>query len=99
MRIAMLQRHHLGHVGFSSSRSTQIDDTLKPRRDRINKLAGGHLMLRRLQFLFELPARLRQCLEMDLLAQAVQYYAKARHVLERYKDMESFKGPLVSGHL
>ncbi|EDQ89193.1 uncharacterized protein MONBRDRAFT_37048 [Monosiga brevicollis MX1] len=71
--------------------STQIDDTLKPRRDRINKLAGGHLMLRRLQFLFELPARLRQCLEMDLLAQAVQYYAKARHVLERYKDMESFK--------
>ena len=49
-------------------------------------------MLKKLQFLFELPARLRQCLDMKMYDQAVRYYAKAKNVLWSYREMESFKG-------
>eukprot|EP00730_Choanoeca_flexa_P000110 TRINITY_DN10047_c0_g1_i7.p1 TRINITY_DN10047_c0_g1~~TRINITY_DN10047_c0_g1_i7.p1 ORF type:complete len:892 (+),score=267.63 TRINITY_DN10047_c0_g1_i7:330-2678(+) len=72
--------------------SETIDTKLQPRRERITRLASGHLMLKKLQFLFELPARLRQCLEMKLYDQAVKYYAKAKNVLWSYREMESFKG-------
>jgi hypothetical protein len=44
------------------------------------------------QFLFELPSRLRQCVELKSYEQAVNYYAKASRVLHQYKDMDSFKG-------
>lgn len=69
-----------------------MNDTLAPRRERIKKLAGGHLMLKKLQFLFELPARLNQCVEMGALEQAVTYYVRAAKVLHHYREMDSFKG-------
>jgi hypothetical protein len=69
-----------------------VNDTLAPRRERIKKLAGGHLMLKKLQFLFELPARLNQCVEMGALEQAVTYYVRAAKVLHHYREMDSFKG-------
>jgi hypothetical protein len=55
-------------------------------------------MLKKLQFLFELPARLRQCLDMKMYQQAVRYYAKAKNVLLSYREMESFKGRLGCWH-
>lgn len=49
-------------------------------------------MLKKLQFLFELPARLNQCVEMGALEQAVTYYVRAAKVLHHYREMDSFKG-------
>lgn len=72
--------------------SAAVNDTLAPRRERIKKLAGGHLMLKKLQFLFELPARLNQCVKMGALGEAVAYYARAARVLHHYREMDSFKG-------
>ncbi|XP_006822428.1 vacuolar protein sorting-associated protein 51 homolog, partial [Saccoglossus kowalevskii] len=43
-----------------------------------------------LQFLFELPARLKKCIEMKAYGQAVRYYTKARTVLHQYQHMPSF---------
>ena len=62
--------------------TNNIDDALAPRRQRIEKLSGSHMLLKKLQFLFELPARLKQCVDMQAHAQAVKYYVKAAHVLE-----------------
>uniref|UniRef100_H3ADE0 Vacuolar protein sorting-associated protein 51 homolog n=1 Tax=Latimeria chalumnae TaxID=7897 RepID=H3ADE0_LATCH len=51
-----------------------------------------HTLLRKLQFLFELPARLNKCVELQAYSQAVRYYGKARSVLHQYQHMPSFQG-------
>lgn len=53
--------------------SDTINATLADKRHRIKKLNGVHGMLKKLQFLFELPARLNKCMEMGSYAQAVRY--------------------------
>eukprot|EP00061_Rhincodon_typus_P005053 g24063.t1 len=50
------------------------------------------MLLRKLQFLFELPARLNKCIELEAYGQAVRYYSKARSVLHQYQHMASFQG-------
>lgn len=72
--------------------SGRISDTLQDRRQQITKLSGVHTLLKKLQFLFELPARLQKCLETESYSQAVRYYVKARKVLHQYQHMPSFHG-------
>lgn len=55
-------------------------------------IAGVHTLLRKLQFLFELPARLNKCLELQAYAQAVKSHRHARCVLQQYSHLPSFKG-------
>ncbi|XP_029645365.2 vacuolar protein sorting-associated protein 51 homolog [Octopus sinensis] len=71
--------------------SAKISDTLQDQRQQITKLAGVHALLKKLQFLFELPARLKKCVEMKAYSQAVRYYTKAEKVLIQYNHMPSFK--------
>jgi hypothetical protein len=73
------------------SLSDGIANTLAPRRERILKLSSGHLLLKKLQFLFELPARLNTCVQNKAYEQAVSYYARASDVLNRYKEEASFR--------
>ncbi|XP_076437425.1 vacuolar protein sorting-associated protein 51 homolog isoform X2 [Babylonia areolata] len=72
--------------------SASISDTLQDRRHQITKLSGVHSLLKKLQFLFELPARLKKCIEMEAYSQAVRYYTKAQRVLHQYSHMPSFQG-------
>lgn len=55
-------------------------------------IPGVHTLLRKLQFLFELPARLNKCLELQAYAQAVRSHRHARCVLQQYSHLPSFKG-------
>jgi hypothetical protein len=71
--------------------SGRISNTLQDRRQQITKLAGVHALLKKLQFLFELPARLKKCIEMQSYSQAVRYYTKAQKVLHQYQHMPSFR--------
>ena len=52
--------------------SDRINDTLADKRQKIKKLSGVHGMLKKLQFLFELPSRLKKCMEMGAHSQAVR---------------------------
>ncbi|XP_033633554.1 vacuolar protein sorting-associated protein 51 homolog [Asterias rubens] len=72
--------------------SAKISGTLQDRREQITKLSSVHMLLKKLQFLFELPARLKKCIEMKAYSQAVRYYVKARAVLLQYQHMSSFHG-------
>ncbi|XP_077315718.1 vacuolar protein sorting-associated protein 51 homolog isoform X1 [Lithobates pipiens] len=72
--------------------SASISSTLQERHQHITKLSGVHTLLRKLQFLFELPARLKKCIEMGAFAQAVSYHTKAKSVLQQYQHMPSFHG-------
>ncbi|XP_069036441.1 vacuolar protein sorting-associated protein 51 homolog isoform X2 [Lepisosteus oculatus] len=72
--------------------SARISGTLQDQHVQITKLSGVHTLLRKLQFLFELPARLNKCVELQAHSQAVAYYSKARSVLRQYQHMPSFRG-------
>ncbi|XP_058876665.1 LOW QUALITY PROTEIN: vacuolar protein sorting-associated protein 51 homolog [Acipenser ruthenus] len=72
--------------------SARISGTLQGQHQQITKLSGVHTLLRKLQFLFELPSRLNQCVAMEAFPQAVTYYTKARSVLHQYQNMPSFQG-------
>ncbi|XP_065071080.1 vacuolar protein sorting-associated protein 51 homolog [Rhopilema esculentum] len=72
--------------------SDDVSSAFQEKREQISKLSGIHILLQKLQFLFELPSRLNKCMDMGQYSIAVRYYIKARDVLHRYKDMPSFKG-------
>ncbi|XP_020607084.1 vacuolar protein sorting-associated protein 51 homolog [Orbicella faveolata] len=72
--------------------SEKITGTLQGKRQQITKLSGVHALLKKLQFLFELPSRLNKCVEMKQYGLAVRYYTKARDVLHHYSHMPSFHG-------
>lgn len=52
---------------------------------------GVHTLLRKLQFLFELPSRLTKCVELGAYGQAVRYQGRARAVLQQYQHLPSFR--------
>lgn len=52
---------------------------------------GVHALLRKLQFLFELPSRLTKCVELGAYGQAVRYQGRARAVLQQYQHLPSFR--------
>lgn len=54
-------------------------------------LLGVHALLRKLQFLFELPSRLTKCVELGAYGQAVRYQGRARAVLQQYQHLPSFR--------
>ncbi|XP_054381619.1 vacuolar protein sorting-associated protein 51 homolog isoform X4 [Pongo abelii] len=71
--------------------SARISATLQDRHERITKLAGVHALLRKLQFLFELPSRLTKCVELGAYGQAVRYQGRAQAVLQQYQHLPSFR--------
>uniref|UniRef100_A0A6B2EL55 Vacuolar protein sorting-associated protein 51 homolog n=1 Tax=Phlebotomus kandelakii TaxID=1109342 RepID=A0A6B2EL55_9DIPT len=72
--------------------SEQITGTLQDTRQQLSKLSGKHSLLKRLQFLSTLPAKMKTLIEEENYAQAVQDYAHAQKVLEQYGSQPSFQG-------
>ncbi|GAB0093140.1 Vacuolar protein sorting-associated protein 51 homolog [Sergentomyia squamirostris] len=72
--------------------SEQITTTLQDTRQQLSKLSGKHSLLKRLQFLSTLPAKMKTLIEEENYAQAVQDYAHAQKVLEQYGHQPSFQG-------
>ncbi|KAH9492461.1 Vacuolar protein sorting-associated protein 51, partial [Bulinus truncatus] len=84
--------HLASNMSAITDFSASISTTLQDKRQQITKLVGVHSLLKKLQFLFELPARLNKCIEMEAYVQAVRYYSKAQRVLHQYEHMPSFQG-------
>lgn len=72
--------------------SDQISHTLQDTRQQISKLSGIHILLKRLQFLFKLPNKLKSLLEEGNYKQAIDDYVHTQQVLNHYAHLESFKG-------
>ena len=64
--------HLASNMSSITEFSASISNTLQERRHKITKLSGVHSLLKKLQFLFELPARLNKCIEMEAYVQAVR---------------------------
>lgn len=80
------------NIAEISRQSKFINEELGPNRKKIQQLSNVHNSLKRLQFIFELPNRLQQCLTKKKYSQAVKYYYKASRLLSHYQDMAAFKG-------
>ncbi|KAF3421725.1 hypothetical protein E2986_08754 [Frieseomelitta varia] len=75
-----------------TSFSEQISSTLQGTRQQIAKLSSVHTLLKKLQFLFKLPGNLKDKMNEENYAQAVQDYIHAQRVLNQYGNMPSFQG-------
>ena len=51
----------------------KVERDLEPNRARVEKLVSVSRLVKRLEFLFELPARLRQSIDMNAHAQASEH--------------------------
>lgn len=72
--------------------SEQITGTLEGTRSQLCKLSQKHSLLKRLQFLSSLPAKLKSLIDEENYAQAVQDYIHAQKVLQKYGNQPSFQG-------
>ena len=69
-----------------------VFQALKGKRAKVADLSSTHALLKKLQFLFELPTKLKTCIEEENWPLGVKFYVKAERVLLQYEHMPSFRG-------
>ncbi|KAJ6242910.1 vacuolar protein sorting-associated protein [Anaeramoeba flamelloides] len=80
------------HMKNLEKYQANIDNKMKDKRTKINNLINNHELVTKLQFLFELPQKMRLCIKMGEHSQAVNDYLKCSDVLHRHSNLASFQG-------
>ena len=75
-----------------TKQSARVSESLRDRRQRTAQLAATHGLLKKMEFLFELPEKLKECIADKDYALGVKYYVRAQKVLDQYEHMPSFSG-------
>jgi hypothetical protein len=78
-------------MGQISQSCQTLETSLAPNRGAVDNLVGVSRLLKRLEFLFELPHRLKKSIQLGAHAQAVQFYNVASRILQRYAHIKSFE--------
>ncbi|KAB1210132.1 hypothetical protein CJ030_MR6G022744 [Morella rubra] len=68
------------------SRSHGVNTSLFEKREHIEKLHRTRNLLRKVQFIYDLPARLGKCIKAEAYADAVRFYTGAMPILKAYGD-------------
>ncbi|GLU16762.1 hypothetical protein SLE2022_331770 [Rubroshorea leprosula] len=68
------------------SRSDGVNTSLFEKREHIEKLHRTRNLLRKVQFIYDLPARLGKCIKSESYADAVRFYTGAMPIFEAYGD-------------
>ena len=71
-------------IAATAQASEHVNTKLGKHRDEIEQLNNVRGLLKKLQCVFDLPMRLRACIETGSLGSAVREYAAAAPLLERY---------------
>jgi len=74
-----------------NSRSAALDDSLSNKNSKVEKLVRVRRLLKRLEFLTELPERLTGMIDRKEYDAAVQLYRRTNNVLTQYGHVLSFK--------
>lgn len=72
------------------SRSDNVNTSLFDKREHIEKLHRTCNLLRKVQFIYDLPDRLGKCIKSEAYADAVRFYTGAMPIFKAYGD-SSFK--------
>eukprot|EP00258_Populus_trichocarpa_P025155 XP_024441174.1 vacuolar protein sorting-associated protein 51 homolog isoform X1 [Populus trichocarpa] len=76
----------LGKITSVQSRSDGVNTSLFEKREHIEKLHRTHNLLRKIQFIYDLPARLGKCIKSETYADAVKIYIGAMPIFKAYGD-------------
>ncbi|KAK6803892.1 hypothetical protein RDI58_001676 [Solanum bulbocastanum] len=68
------------------SRSDGVNTSLFEKREHIEKLHRTRNLLRKVQFIYDLPATLAKCIKSEAYADAVKYYIGAMPIFKIYGD-------------
>ncbi|XP_030541534.1 vacuolar protein sorting-associated protein 51 homolog isoform X1 [Rhodamnia argentea] len=68
------------------SRSDGVNTSLFEKREHIEKLHRTRNLLRKVQFIYDLPARLNKCIKSNAYADAVKFYTGAMPIFKAYGD-------------
>ena len=77
-------------VASTAERSEAVNARLGAHRDQVEQLSGVRGLISKLQAVFELPRKMRTCLDRGAVALAVRYYAAAAPLLRKYGDEGAF---------
>ncbi len=73
------------------ARATGIEQRLAPHKTKVEQLVGVRRLLKRVEFLFELPARLAKSVELGAYAQAVRYHRVAARLLSQVRTRLGYR--------
>jgi hypothetical protein len=82
--------HLISTMSTINSTNHQIHLTIDTRRHEIRKLTSIHLLLQKLQYLFQLPLKLKEYADDNQYDLAVNTYTKALKALKKYEHIPSF---------
>lgn len=68
------------------SRSDGVNTSLFEKREHVEKLHRTRNLLRKVQFIYDLPARLNKCIKSKAYADAVKFYTGAMPIFKAYGD-------------
>ncbi|XP_047971945.1 vacuolar protein sorting-associated protein 51 homolog [Salvia hispanica] len=68
------------------SRSDGVNTSLFEKREHIEKLHRTRNLLRKVQFIYDLPTRLQKCIKSEAYADAVKFYTGATPIFKAYGD-------------
>ncbi|ETW03030.1 hypothetical protein, variant [Aphanomyces invadans] len=71
--------------------SENVSNALAPYRSKVEKLVGVRRLLKRLEFIFQLPQRLKHAMKNQEYEKATKYFVVANRILKRYQHIASFK--------
>lgn len=66
------------------SSASKIEDALTSRSSNIQKLTGISVMLKKIQFVLDLPDRISKCIELQTFEIAIQYYQTGKSILTQW---------------
>lgn len=68
------------------SRSDGVNTSLLEKRQNIEKLHCTRNLLRKVQFIYDLPVRLQKCIKTEAYGDAVRFFTGAKPIFEAYGD-------------
>lgn len=72
-------------------RATKFSTNIMPHKTKVEKLVSLRGLLEKVEYLFELPARLHKAWEMGNFRQAVNVYQKAKKITKNHKAVAEIK--------
>ncbi|XP_073106705.1 vacuolar protein sorting-associated protein 51 homolog [Elaeis guineensis] len=76
----------LAKITSVQSRSDIVNTSLFEKREHIEKLHRTRNLLRKVQFIYDLPTRLGKCIKTEAYADAVRFFTGAKPIFEAYGD-------------
>ncbi|CAN6303624.1 unnamed protein product [Urochloa humidicola] len=76
----------LSKITTVQSKSDTVNTSLFDKRENIEKLHRTRNLLRKVQFIYDLPTRLNKCIKTEAYADAVRFFTGAKPIFEAYGD-------------